>query len=446
MAELEMEIPEEFKETEIGLVPMDWKVVRLGDVVLKTKQTDPKKKPNWYFKYIDVSSISSGNLRVCGYLEYQGKDAPSRAKKLIKKGDVLFATVRPYLKRIAQIPSELDGHICSTAFCVIRGTLEIADSTFLYFITSTDNFVERVTAHQRGSSYPAVTDKDVLKELIPLPPLSEQRKIAHVLSLIQRAIELQDKVTAAVRELKKSLMRHLFTYGPVSVDQVGRVALKETEIGPVPEHWEVVRLGDVAVVKGSTTSPTSLGNCNEKGSNNIRLLYLKVSDMNLPGNDYMIVNSKEVLYINSKKIEEISLVPPSALIFPKRGAAICTNKKRLTSTYCLLDPNLLAVIPHEIQHLYLYYWFQGFDLLSIVDNSPIPQLNRKDVEPIQIPLPTTGEQQQISGILDFVDKKLMTEEKRKSTLQSLFQTMLHLLMTAQVRVKDLEVTVGETGF
>ena len=91
--------------------------------------------------------------------------------------------------------------------------------------------------------------------LLPKPPLPEQRRIAHVLRTIQRAIAAQDKLIAAARELKRSLMQHLFTYGPVPLDQADQVPLKETEIGPVPEHWEVVRLGEVVDVKGGKRLP-----------------------------------------------------------------------------------------------------------------------------------------------------------------------------------------------
>lgn len=75
--------------------------------------------------------------------------------------------------------------------------------------------------------------------IVPLPPLKEQSAISGILSLAQEAIEATEKVISATKELKKSLMQYLFTYGPVPVDQADQVPLKETEIGMIPEHWEV---------------------------------------------------------------------------------------------------------------------------------------------------------------------------------------------------------------
>ena len=92
-------------------------------------------------------------------------------------------------------------------------------------------------------------------ESIPLPPLSEQRAIAHVLRTVQRAKEATERVIQATRELKKSLMRYLFTYGPVSVEEAESVPLKETEIGLVPEEWKVVKLGEIGEVTAGGSAP-----------------------------------------------------------------------------------------------------------------------------------------------------------------------------------------------
>jgi type I restriction enzyme S subunit len=198
------------RESEIGPLPAHWRVVRLGEVVEKTKQIDPRKKPEWFFKYVDVSNVDNELLRITSYQNFAGKEAPSRARKQIDAGDVLFATVRPYLKRIAIVPPELDGHICSTAFCVLRAKNEI-DACYLFFAVSHEPFVQRVAEHQRGSSYPAVTDQDVLREVIPLPPLAEQREIARMLQAVDAKIAAEERRRAALEEVFKTLLHQLMT-------------------------------------------------------------------------------------------------------------------------------------------------------------------------------------------------------------------------------------------
>lgn len=201
----------EFQETELGPLPAHWKVVRLGEVVQKTRQVDPRKKPTESFRYIDVSSIDNQSLRIVGYLEFLGSDAPSRARKLIAEGDVLFATVRPYLKRIAKVLPELSGELCSTAFCVLRARSDVIDSDYLFYAVSTDEFVGRVSERQRGSSYPAVTDSDVLREPIPLPPLEEQRAIASVLKAVDAKIAAERARRDALDALLQTLLHDLMS-------------------------------------------------------------------------------------------------------------------------------------------------------------------------------------------------------------------------------------------
>jgi len=207
------------KETEIGLVPEGWDVIRLGMVCEKTRQTDPGKSPNREFSYLDVSSISRDTLRIVGCTRYSGANAPSRARKVIRQGDVIFATVRPYLKRFAIVPEEFDQQICSTAFCVIRADPALADSHYLFHAVSENRFVQRVSDHQRGSSYPAVTDKDVLNELIPLPPFQTQRQIAGILSDLDSKIEAEQNKKRTLEVLFKTLLTRLMA-GKIRVNNL----------------------------------------------------------------------------------------------------------------------------------------------------------------------------------------------------------------------------------
>jgi len=181
---------------------------------------------------VDVSSVDNSLFRIKEPSLISGKEAPSRARKVIRAGDVIYATVRPTLQRIAYVPSEFDSQICSTAFCVLRAR-ETLDSRFLYFWLLTDSITKQVGSIQRGASYPAIRDSDVKKLPITRPPLPEQRRIAALLSAVQRAIEQQEQLIALTTELKKALMQKLFTEGTRGEPQ------KQTEIGPIPESWEV---------------------------------------------------------------------------------------------------------------------------------------------------------------------------------------------------------------
>ncbi|WP_199711421.1 restriction endonuclease subunit S [Prosthecochloris sp. ZM_2] len=217
-------------------IPDTWTESSISHVVVKTKQRDPRKTPDEVFQYVDVSAVSNTSFKITDAVPLLGSDAPSRARKAIETDDVLFATIRPTLKRIALVPPELNGAVASTGYCVLRCDKAKVDPRFLYSFLITDHFNARVAGLQRGASYPAVRDSDVTASWFPLPPLPEQKKIAHILSTVQRAIEAQERIIQTTTELKKALMHKLFTEGLRNEPQ------KETEIGLVPESWEVDRV------------------------------------------------------------------------------------------------------------------------------------------------------------------------------------------------------------
>ena len=152
----------------------EWQTKTLGDVLLKTETTDPARSPQTGFDYIDVSSVSNETLSIQETQRLKGKDAPSRARRLVRANDVLFATIRPTLRRIAIVPEELDNQVCSTGYFVLRSKPDV-DYRFVFYFLQTEDFMTSMETLQKGASYPAVTEGDVRSQLIPVPPLDEQQ-------------------------------------------------------------------------------------------------------------------------------------------------------------------------------------------------------------------------------------------------------------------------------
>lgn len=157
-----------------------WQKQTLGDVLVKTETTDPARSPQTEFDYIDVSSVSNETLAIEETQRLNGKDAPSRARRLVKANDVLFATIRPTLRRIAIVPEELDNQVCSTGYFVLRAKPDV-DHRFVFYFLQTEGFMTAMEKLQKGASYPAVTDGDVRSQQIPIPPLPEQQRIVGIL-------------------------------------------------------------------------------------------------------------------------------------------------------------------------------------------------------------------------------------------------------------------------
>jgi type I restriction enzyme S subunit len=157
-----------------------WDTKKLGDVLEKAETVNPRQSPNAEFDYIDVSSVSNTSFEIEETQRLKGKDAPSRARKLVRTNDIIFATIRPTLQRIAVVPEHLDKQVCSTGYFVLRPKKGI-DHRFVFYSLFTENFIGQMESLQKGASYPAVTDGDVRAQEIPVPPLAEQQRIVGIL-------------------------------------------------------------------------------------------------------------------------------------------------------------------------------------------------------------------------------------------------------------------------
>jgi len=176
-----------------------------------------------------------------------------------------------------------------------------------------------------------------------------------------------------------------------------------------------------------------------------RVLAIKVSDMNSDKNNREIHSANIEFYPDPDKFNLNKCIPTGAIIFPKRGAAIATNKKRLLKEPAILDPNLIAVVPNNnFISNFLYNYFLRVDLTHITDPGCLPQLNRKNLEPIYLPKPSIQEQKKIAEIANTFDFKEQQHRVRFKKLQELFHSVLHQLMTAQIRVDDLDLSALNT--
>ncbi|CDM88702.1 restriction endonuclease subunit S [Xenorhabdus bovienii] len=187
---------------------MSWPLVCIGDCVEKVASWNPlKSESQTPFFYIDLSSVDKDKKAVDrnGVSKVLPNDAPSRARQIVKSGDVLVATVRPNLNGVALVPEEYEGATASTGYCVLRSEGNRLDSKYLYYWVQTRVFVTDMMEKATGANYPAVSDKIIKESKIPLPPLTEQKRIAAILDKAdairrkcQQAIQLANEFLRAV--------------------------------------------------------------------------------------------------------------------------------------------------------------------------------------------------------------------------------------------------------
>jgi type I restriction enzyme S subunit len=198
-------------------LPPGWRWVRLGEVCEEqTGVRDPRRQPDSEFRYVDIASVDNKTKQITQPKILLGKNAPSRARQVIRTGDVLVATTRPNLNAVALVPPELDNEICSTGFCVLRAKPGLKPE-FLFAWVQTPTFVQALTELVKGALYPAVTDNQVRAQWIPLPPLVEQERLVGVLrerlGAVARARRAAEEQLAAIEALPAALLRQAFRGG-----------------------------------------------------------------------------------------------------------------------------------------------------------------------------------------------------------------------------------------
>jgi len=427
----------EYINTEFEELPSDWNLLEIESVIKNEKKTiDPAKNPEELFEYYSIPAYQDEEKPY----EEIGKNIRSQ-KLLITKDTILFGKLNPRVPKIWLVD---DGsrhrQIASTEFIPLQPIPEAVNSTFLYYLCWSKYILPKSRELVSGStpSRQRVDHKAFKKIIIPHPPLDEQRNIAHILSTIQQAIEATDKVITAAQELKKSLMQYLFTYGPVSLEEAEQIPLKETDIGMIPKHWELTTVKEYSnkLQYGFTASATD----KKVGPKILRITDIKEGLVDWDRVPYC--ECSEVDYQKYSLSEGDILV---ARIGATTGKTYMVNQipsPTVFASYLIKIVTSQNVIPE-----YLYHFFNTPAYWKQINESKEDKLKKgvsaSLLSSLTFPKAPFNEQTKVKTMLTIVNKKIYTEQKRKNTLQSLFNSMLHHLMTGKLRVKDLDLNIPE---
>ncbi len=226
----------------IGEVPSHWTTTPIYRVASFNDEVLTESTPaNQEIEYVEISGVNAA-LGITETHELQFGAAPSRARRVVRNGDILISTVRTYLRAIASVPNAPDNLVASTGFCVLRP--RHADSGFLGYAVRSEAFISEVIARSVGVSYPAINASDLVRISLALPPEAEQVAIAAFLdretAKIDALIEEQRRLIALLKEKRQAVISHAVTKG---LDP--HVTMKDSGsrwLGEVPAHWATMPL------------------------------------------------------------------------------------------------------------------------------------------------------------------------------------------------------------
>lgn len=296
-------------------LPRGWANAEIGDIVAPIETRDPTTCPDQPFKYIDIGSIDNLLHKIVQPKVILGREAPSRARRCVKKGDVLFSTVRPYLKNIAQIPEDLDGHVTSTGICVLRSECGI-EARYLLRRVISDEFISEMTLASDGTMYPAISDRDVLSAAIAVPPAAEQRRIVAKLDALTARIaharaEL-GRVAMLAAILRQRALSACFANVDASSIELGQLLhgieagknLRCEERPPLPDELGVVKVSAVSWGHFDATQAKTLpADYYPPEKARIRagdLLFSRANTIELVGAVVLVEDAPENLFLSDK--------------------------------------------------------------------------------------------------------------------------------------------------
>ena len=411
-------------------LPPDWKISRIAEVFDFTKK--PRSldlgKNGSEIPFFPMEQVPLGKIHVSDYTLKPIANLGSGT--YVENGDLMVAKITPSFENGKQgiVDIESDFAYATTEVIPVRSRPTLSDTLFLFFYLLHPEVRSDLAGKMEGSTGRQRLSKTVLGEhLIPLPPLSEQKRIANVLSTVQRAIEAQERIIQTTTELKKALMHKLFTEGTQGEPQ------KQTEIGPVPESWEVAPLGDSLSiaqyglsVKGNPEGNYPILRMTNQINGRIvanGLQFVKIGEADFKK---FKVESGDILFNRTNSLE---LVGRTAVHDIKGDFVFASYLIRLRTKEEKLNPFFLNIHFNRDE--------TQAHLKSIATRA-VSQSNisATRLKGFAVPLPRIEEQAEIVTQAEALEAKLMTHRRKHESLQDLFRTLLHELMTAKIRVTD----------
>ena len=418
-------IREGYKVTELGEIPNEWSIMKLSEIaeinprreVLEDKDT---------VSFIAMEDITN-NGRVINKTDKLYEEV-KKGYTPFKDNDVLLAKITPCFENGKRaLVGKLSNGIGfgSTEFHVLRANKE-GISKFLYYVISSHRFMSKAENNMTGSAGQKRVPTEFIKDyVLAVPTIKEQEKIASILSTIDEQIDNVDALIEKNKELKKGLMQPLFTKG------IGHTKFKNTEIGEIPEEWDVKKIGDICEVKGGKRLPKGYQLEDEDNA----FPYIRVADMYMGG-----IRQDDIKYVPKDIVDKIKnyKISKDDLFISVAGTLGIVGQVPYELDGANLTENADKLCNIQINKLYLMKVLQSNIVQSIIEaeqtKSAQPKLALTRIKEFLIPVPSDIEQVKIASILMEVDEKIGQYKNKKQKLEELKKGLMQQLLTGMIRV------------
>ena len=424
----------------INQIPTHWYARRLGQIGTFMKGSGGNKDDATDYglpciRYGDIYTSYKYHARHAR--SYISKDrAPDYAR--LKHGDALFAasgeTVEDIGKSVVNLMTE--EAYCGPDIILFRPEAEINPS-YLGYVLDCPKIAYQKSCMGRGITIMHIYSSSLKYITIPLPPLEEQAAIVrfldHANELVSHYISAKERLIALLEEQRQAVIHQAVTRGLTA-----EMELKPSGIpwlGEVPKHWTITALKRIGRFTSGSGFPVE-----RQGENDLEIPFLKVSDMNLPSNQYFIQEWNNTVSQETAHNLGAKIFPAGTIIFPKVGGALLTNKRRITTVPSCIDNNVMACEVQQANPDFIFLRMQIIDLGDIAKPGPVPAISETDTREIKIGLPSLKEQ---STIVEYASKQtheissaIHAQHQQVDLIQEYRTRLIADVVTGQLDVRD----------
>ncbi|MCK4619226.1 MAG: restriction endonuclease subunit S [Desulfobacterales bacterium] len=408
-------LPAGYKQTEVGVIPEDWELKRLGEIVEKfvnggTPSTKNEALWNGNIPWITGADIL--NQKVTEIRRHITTDAVKNSStNVISKGNLLLVS-RTGVGKLAIAPFDIAISQDFTGIYPKKESL-LAEYLFRFF----DFNQSLLKSQNQGTSIQGVTRETLSALSIPLPTKAEQTAIAAALSDADALIQSMEKLIAKKRLIKQGAMQELLT---------GKKRLAGFE-----GDWQEYELNELGIFKGGSGFPTKY-----QGLIEGKFPFYKVSDMNIEGNEVFMSNSNNYITEDIKKLTNTVVFPKNTIVFAKIGAAVFLERKKILTQESCIDNNMMGFILNatKCDINFFHSLFLSFKLSKLVSTTALPSLNGKEIGQLKIKIPKPEEQTAIATILSDMDAEISALETKLAKYKQVKQGMMQNLLTGKIRL------------
>ena len=388
-----------------------WDTKRIEQVCLLTGRRDTKARLDEKFLYVDASSIDSSQKVVFSNTEIVGSEQQHRVLNEIREGDILISTVRPHLNIVAMVPPDLDGQLASKELCVLRPNVDVVEKKYLFYFVTSQQFVSLLASKVRGESIPNVSDKDIKEINLPLPDLSEQRRIVEILD---EANELRINSAKAGNRYRRILLALFYDFfGDPTTN---------------PKGWPTMCLEDVTI-----ESPEYGVRANATSWTDGMPRYVRYSDISVEGR----LQNSEIVSLDMDNWDSFQL-NPGDILFATSGSVGKTYMYRTQDGLCVFARHLIRIkVNHErVLPWYLFaltktdYFKRSIAMRTTPSN--FPHINVRELSKVQLPIPPMSRQKDFVRMIEKLSEIYDKQSTTKQNIQRIYGIILQIAFSGRL--------------